>query len=197
MSPWLLHWVDQNLFNAHPITSWDLGLPRQMVTGRLPWLLESQVLERARGPEKESVSEKMRVAYDVFEILIEISEANQDLKVTINEIVKGASAMGGSTFVGAGIGGLFGPTGMIVGGAIGFLSGAAYAGTTTKNFKPLHEILAKMNQEDKDKLVEAAKRVIKRKSISLTTQIIGKYGSEFARAFLIDVYKEYSGGNVG
>ena len=149
------------------------------------------------GSDKVSVSEKMRVAYDVFEILIEISEANQDLKVTLNEIVKGASAMGGSTFVGAGIGGLFRPAGMIVGGAIGFLSGAAYAGTTAKNFKPLHEILAKMSQEDKDKLVEAANRVIRRKSISLTTQIIGKYGSEFARAFLIDVYKEYSRGNVG
>ena len=137
-------------------------------------------------------------AYDIYEILSEISKVNNDLGETLSQSVKGAAAMGGSTFTGALTGALIGgPAGMIAGGAIGFFGGAAYAAGNTKNFKPLHQILGEMSREDKKKLVEAAKRIIERKGIDLAHQIVGKYGSQFARTFLIDVYNEFSGKTVG
>lgn len=140
----------------------------------------------------------MEVAFDIYMILSEISKANNDLGETLSESVKGAAAMGGSTFTGALTGALIGgPVGMIAGGAIGFFGGAAYAAGNTKNFKPLHQILSEMTREDREKLVEAAKRIIQRKGVDLAHQVIGKYGSQFARTFLIDVYNEFSGKTVG
>lgn len=140
----------------------------------------------------------MEVAYDVYQILSEISKVNKDLGETLSESVKGAAAMGGSAFTGALTGALVGgPVGMIAGGAIGFVGGAAYAAANTKNFKPLHQVFEGMSREDKEKLVEAAKRIIERKGIDLAHQIIGKYGSQFARTFLIDAYNEFSGKTVG
>ena len=140
----------------------------------------------------------MEVAYDIYVVLSEISKVNNDLGETLSESVKGAAAMGGSAFTGALTGALIGgPVGMIAGGTIGFVGGAAYAAANTKNFKPLHEILGEMSREDKEKLVEAAKKIIERKGIDLAHQIIGKYGSQLARTFLIDVYNEFSGKTVG
>jgi len=139
----------------------------------------------------------MQAAYDIFEILYEISQANPDLRVTLSEVSRGAGAMGLCTAVGAAIGGLInGREGMIAGASAGFAGGTAYAIATTNDFKPLHKILAEMSPEDEEKLVKAAKRVIRKKAINLTTQIIGRYGSEYAKAFLIETYKEFSGKNV-
>ena len=139
----------------------------------------------------------MEVAFDIYMILSEISKANNDLGETLSESVKGATAMGGSTFTGALAGALIGgPVGMIAGGAIGFAGGATYAAANTKNFKPLHQILGEMTNKDREKLVEAAKKIIQRKGIDLAHQVIGKYGSQFARTFLIDVYNEFSGKTV-
>ena len=135
---------------------------------------------------------------DVYMVLCEISKVHEDLGDTLTESVKGAATMGGSTFTGAMAGALVGgPIGMIAGGAIGFAGGAAYAAATTKTFKPLHKVLSEMSKEDKKKLVEAAKVIIQRKSINLVQQIVGKYGSQFARTFLIDVYNEFSGKTIG
>ncbi len=140
----------------------------------------------------------MALAYDIYVILCDISKVNNDLGDTLSESVKGAAAMGGSTFTGALTGALIGgPAGMIAGGAIGFFGGAAYAASNTKNFKPLHQVLDEMSREDKEKLIQAAKRIIARKGIDLAHQVIGKYGSQFARTFLIDVYNEFSGKTVG
>ena len=137
-------------------------------------------------------------ALDIYMVLSEISKVHKDLGDTLSESVKGAAAMGGSTFTGAVAGALVGgPIGMIAGGAIGFAGGATYAAATTKTFKPLHKVLGEMSSEDKKKLVEAAKVIIQRRSINLAQQIVGKYGSEFARTFLIDVYNEFSGKKIG
>ena len=134
----------------------------------------------------------------MYMVLCEISKVHKDLGDTLSESVKGATAMGGSTFTGAMAGALVGgPIGMIAGGAIGFAGGAAYAAATTKTFKPLHQVLSEMSNEEKKKLVEAAKIIIQRKSINLAHQIVGKYTSEFARTFLIDVYNEFSGKTIG
>lgn len=131
-------------------------------------------------------------------VLNEISKAHKDLGDTLSESVKGAAAMGGSTFTGALTGALVGgPIGMIAGGAIGFAGGATYAAATSKSFKPLHQVLSEMNSEDKRRLVAAARVIVERKGIDLAQQIIGKYGSEFARTFLIDVYNEFSGKTIG
>jgi len=130
----------------------------------------------------------------LFDILIEISEVNQDLKDTVTGIMEGASAIGGSAALGAVIGGLLGgKDGMTYGGALGSALGTSYVALTAKDFKPLHEILANMSQDEKRKLVEAANRVIRRKAIDVSSQIVGNCGSRFARDFLIAVYKEYSG----
>ena len=140
----------------------------------------------------------MEVALDVYMVLCEISKAHEDLGDTLSESVKGAAAMGGSTFTGAMAGALVGgPIGMIAGGAIGFAGGAAYVAANVKTFKPLHKVLSEMSNEDKKKLVEAAKVMIQRKSINLAQQIVGKYSTEFARTFLIDVYNEFSGKTIG
>ena len=140
----------------------------------------------------------MEVAFDIYMILTEISKANNDLGETLSESVKGAAAMGGSAFTGALAGALIGgPAGMIAGGALGFFGGASYAAANAKNFKPLHQIFGEMSNEDKEKLVEAAKRIIQRKGIDLAHQIIGQYGSRFARTFLIDVYNEFCGKTAG
>ena len=139
----------------------------------------------------------MEYVLDIYEILSEISKANQDLGDTLSESVKGAAAMGGSAFTGAVAGGLIGgPIGMIVGGSIGFAGGATYAAANTKSFKPLHQVLSEMNKEDRKKLVEAAKTIIQRKGIDLAQQVVGKYGSQFARMFLIDAYNEFSGKTI-
>ena len=103
--------------------------------------------------------------------------------------------MGGSTFLGALIGGLIGgKEGMLLGGAIGG-AGGIYAAANTKSFKPLHEVLSGMNQEEKMKLVATAKRILRRKGIDLSYQIVGNYGSQFAREFLLAVCEEFSGKN--
>ena len=130
----------------------------------------------------------------LFDILIEISEVNQDLKDTVTGIMEGASTIGGSAAFLAVIGGLLGgKDGMTYGGALGGLLGTSYVSSTAKDFKPLHEILANMSEDEKRKLVEAANRVIRRKAIDVSSQIVGNCGSRFARDFLVAVYKEYSG----
>ena len=112
-------------------------------------------------------------------------------------------AMGGGALIGAVIGALIGgpveiiSVGIIAGEFIGMVGGVVYTAANTKKFKPLHQVLDKMTKEDKEKLVEAAKRIIERKGIDLAHQVIGKYGSQFARTFLIDVYNEFSGKTVG
>ena len=139
----------------------------------------------------------MEVAFDIYTILSEISKAHKDLGDTLSESVKGAAAMGGSTAALALGGGLIaGPMGMIVGGAIGFAGGATYAAMNTKSFKPLHQVLSEMTEEDKKKLIEAAKVIIERKGVDLAHKVIGKYGSVAAREFLIDVYNEFAGKTV-
>ena len=141
-----------------------------------------------------SYQKKMACAFDIYQILSEISKANQDLRDTFNESVKGATAMGVSTFVGAVLGGLMGgQKGMFAGGSIGFAGGATYAAANTKSFKSLHQVLSEMNEQDRKKLVEVAIAVIQREGINLTQQVVGKYGSQFARMFLIEVYKEFIG----
>ena len=133
------------------------------------------------------------MAVDLYMVLIEISEANNDLKVTISESVKGAGVMGGSTFTGAVAGGMIGgPLGMIAGGALGFIGGAGYAAANTKSFKPLHEVLSEMNEQDKKRLVAAAIRVIERRGINVAVQIVGRYGTTFAKEFLQTVYSEFA-----
>ena len=144
---------------------------------------------------------------DIFFVLEEISKANQDLGATLNESVKGAAAMGGSTFTGALGGSTFtgalggglvgGPVGMIVGGAIGFAGGAAYVAANTKSFKPLYQVMREMTDEEKRRLVKAAEVILQKKGIDIARQIVGDYGSEFARNFLIDVYGEFSGKTSG
>ena len=131
---------------------------------------------------------------DIYFVLEEISKVNQNLGDTLNGSVKGAAAMGGSTFTGALGGGLVGgPIGMIVGGAIGFAGGATYAAANTKSFKPLYQVMSEMTDEEKRRLVKAAEVILQKKGIDIARQIIGDYGSEFARNFLIDVYGEFSG----
>ncbi len=104
--------------------------------------------------------------------------------------------MGSSTLLGALIDGLIGgKDGMVLGGAIGCAGGASYAAANTKSFKPLHEVLSGMNQEEKMKLVATAKRILRRKGIDLSYQIVGNYGSQFAREFLLAVCEEFSGKN--
>ena len=135
----------------------------------------------------------MEVAFDIYTVLCEISKAHKDLGETINESVKGAAAMGGATFTGALAGGLLGgPVGMIAGGAIGFAGGATYAAANVKSFKPLHQVLSEMTKEDRQRVVEAARVIVTKKGIDLANQIVGKYGSQLAREFLIDVFKELS-----
>lgn len=154
----------------------------------------------------------MALDYDIYEILCEISKVNPDLENTINktttgvammgaptglgntinEATKGATAMGVSTLIGAAVGGLIGgPMGVIIGGAIGFISGTGYADTNTKVFKPLPQVLGEMSREDKAKLVEVAIRIIRRNGINVAQQLIGQYGTQFAKDFLIKVYKEF------
>ena len=142
---------------------------------------------------------KMAVSItDIYFVLEEISKVNQDLGDTLNESVKGAAAMGGSTFTGALGGGLVGgPIGMIVGGAIGFAGGATYAAANTKSFKPLYQVMSEMTDEEKRRLVKAAEVILQKKGINIARQIIGDYRSEFARKFLIDVYGEFSGKTIG
>ena len=133
---------------------------------------------------------------DIYSVLEEISKANEDLGDTFNESFKGAAAMGGSTFTGALGGGLVGgPAGMIVGGAIGFAGGATYAAVKTKSFKPLYQVISEMKDKEKRRLVKAAIAIIRRKGIDVARLVVS-YCSEFARKFLIDVYKEFSGKTV-
>lgn len=133
---------------------------------------------------------------DLYAILLEIAEVNNDLHVTLSESAKGAGVMGGSTFTGALAGAMLGgPVGMIAGGAVGFLGGAGYAAANTKSFKPLHQVLSEMNEEDKERLVAAARRVIRRKGIDVAHTIVGRYGTQLAKEFLQTVYGEYSGKN--
>lgn len=136
----------------------------------------------------------MEVAYDICTILYEISQVHEDLGDTITESLKGATAMGGSSFSGALVGGLVaGPVGMIVGGAIGMAAGATYAAANVKSFKPLHQVISEMTVDDKRRLKEAAKLIIQRHGIDIATQIIGHYESQLARSFLVDVFKEFKG----
>ena len=135
----------------------------------------------------------MEVALDVYTVLCEISKAHTDLGITVSESMKGATAMGGSTFTGALAGALVGgPVGMIAGGAIGFAGGATYAAATVKKFKPLHQVLREMTAEDKQRLVEAAKVIIARRGIHLANQIGVNYASEFAKEFLEAVFSEFN-----
>ena len=130
----------------------------------------------------------------IFSVLLEISEANNDLKLTITESAKGAMAMGGSTSAGAMAGGLLGgPPGMIVGGFLGFMFGANYAINNVQNFKPLWQVLSEMSEEDKTKLEATAVLVIQREGINFANDIVQSCGSTIARQFLISVYEEFSG----
>lgn len=125
---------------------------------------------------------------------MEISEANNDLKLTITETAKGAMAMGGSTTAGATVGGLVGgPPGMILGGFVGFLFGANYAANNAQNFKPLLQVLSGMSEEDKKRLEATAEMVIKREGYNFANDIVQCCGSTIARRFLITVYEEFSG----
>ena len=134
----------------------------------------------------------MAVARDIFTVLCDIANADPDLGTTVTEVVKGATAMAGSTFVSAMIGGLIGgPIGMIVGGSIGFAGGATYAAVTVKKFKPFHQILGEMNEEEQEKLVAAALVIIAKKGIDLAVHIGVNYTSVFAKKFLQDVYDEF------
>ena len=129
---------------------------------------------------------------DIFSVLYEIAKVNNDLKITIEESVNGAAAMGGSALLGALVGGLLGGrNGMITGGAIGFGGGAAYTAANAKPFKPIYQVLSEMTKEDRQRVVEAAKVIITRKGIDLANQIVGKYGSQFAREFLEAVIREW------
>jgi hypothetical protein len=138
----------------------------------------------------------MQTAYtvmDVYSILIEISKVNEDLGDTVSESVKGAATMGGSAFSGALAGGLLGgPVGMIAGATVGFAGSVLYTAANTKPFKPLHQVIQEMNDQDKKKLVKVAMKIIERKGIDLARQIIGNYGSQIARTLLTDVYDEFS-----
>ena len=135
--------------------------------------------------------------FDIFDILKEISSVNKDLGDTITESTKGAAAMGGSTAAGALTGALIGgPIGMFVGAAIGFAGGTGIAAATVKTFKPLHQVLGEMSEEEKSKLVEIAKKVIKEKGIDLAVIIAGKYGSETAKLLLTESYELFSGKKI-
>ena len=136
----------------------------------------------------------MALMYDIYVVLCEIATVNNDLGDLVYEAMKGATAMGGSAFAGAMAGAVIGgPVGMIAGGAIGFFGGTVYAAATVKKFKPLHQILGEMSIEDKEKLVAVAGSIIQRKGINVVNQIMINYGSQLARDFLIEVYKEFKG----
>ncbi len=129
-------------------------------------------------------------AEKIFSILKEISSAHPDLGITIDETVKGAITMGGSTGAGAMVGGLLGgPVGMFAGSAVGYALGSLAAANNVKSFKPLWKVLSDMSQEEETKLVAIAKRVILREGIILA----GNYGSQVAKNFLATVYQELTG----
>lgn len=129
-----------------------------------------------------------------FEVLEEIARVNNDLGLTIKETVKGAAAMGGGAGAGAITGALIGgPIGMFVGGAIGYALGTGVAYKNMKTFKSLREVLKELNDEDKKKMLEIAIRILEERGIILATQIVGHYGSETARDFLVLVYEGFSG----
>lgn len=98
----------------------------------------------------------------VYEALLAVADANQDLKVTVTEVAKGVGITAVST---AAFGLLLGPPGLAVGGAVGGMLGYA----ASHNYKPLSQVLREMNDDEKKRLLEAAKEEAKRIGLGLLT----------------------------
>ena len=101
-------------------------------------------------------------ATSVYEALLKVADANQDLKVTVREVAKGTGITAASTVVG---GLLLGPVGLAVGGAVGGLLGYA----ASNNYKPIGQVLREMNDGEKKRLLEAAREEAKTIGLGMLT----------------------------
>ncbi|XP_076333567.1 protein C19orf12 homolog [Tachypleus tridentatus] len=102
----------------------------------------------------------MPVDTDELMNILMILASEENLKVTVNESVKGGLLTGTSAALG---GLLMGPVGLAVGGAVG---GCAASYMAADKFKPVVEVLQEMSYDKKKRLAQAVKNVISNLNIT-------------------------------
>lgn len=129
----------------------------------------------------------MRTVEEIFQILLEIAEANADLRVTVKEIRKGALCIGGGGVLGVVLGGALiatGPVGLGISGMTGAVVGACVLLGIGKKLKPVYAVLRDMTDDEKKRIVQKAKEVIREHGIDLTSEVVGRYTSSVAKKLL-------------
>ena len=91
-------------------------------------------------------------AFDLQRVMAILADEDE-LKVTVNNSVRGTAVVGSTTLVGAL---LFGPPGFLIGGTVGGL--LAYY--ITGNFKPVSAVIKDMSAEEKQLLYDTIRDII-------------------------------------
>ena len=123
-----------------------------------------------------------QVTVVVFKGLLNVAGKNDDLKVTVTEVLKGTAVTAAATLCG---GLILGPPGLAVGGMIG--GTVAYA--MSKPYKPVGQILNEMNERQRQQLVEAAVSEAKKLGIDLSAIAVDILDSTVARTILAEALK--------
>ena len=122
------------------------------------------------------------IEYRVYRGLLEVAGHNNDLKVTVIQILKGVAITGTAVF----LGGLFlGPLGLAAGGAIG----GAIAYAAARPYKHIQQVLKEMDEKKRKVLAEAAISEAKSIGIDLSSIAIDSLDTAVSRKILVKALK--------
>ncbi|XP_013777327.1 protein C19orf12 homolog [Limulus polyphemus] len=128
----------------------------------------------------------MPVDLDDLMKLLMILASEENLKVTVNESVKGGIVAGTSAAVG---GLLMGPVGLAVGGAVG---GCAACYIARDKFKPVVQVIQEMSNDKKERLVDAVTDVTSNLNITDVARLaVLLSGNAAVRKMVIDAMMSF------
>lgn len=106
-----------------------------------------------------------------YSLLYEIAQQHPEMKATLVKSTQGAVMAGTGAFLGGLLGG---PVGIFVGGALGGAAGAI----SSKDFKPIWEIIANMTDREKRELAAEVARACEQLGIEYLTITASRLSSE-------------------